>query len=238
MILEVADADQPAIYNDNEFAKSKRFETYLPSFGGTPLFALTDKQEVRVRRKALMAGLSDRNLRESVGELLDKIDVFLRHIIESQGNPVNLSPAIKWLTFDIFSQYLWGKSLNMLIEPAKRMYVKVLVVSNHRYYVCMQNPILSRFHLTALMYPKLVAGLALRRFWKSWKGVFSKAKTLPEKQLTSGTRNLMSYMTSVYGDREPSSKEGLIYAEETSLLDAGQSILALRWLFVLMLYEF
>lgn len=215
-------SDWAAIYNDNDFAKSKRFETFLTHPGVRPLGFLTDNQEARLRRKAITAGLSDRNLRDFEPSLLDQVQLFLKYIIEHQGHSVNLSPACKYFTFDVSSLYVRGKSWNTLTMPAKRVYIKLLAASNHRYYVCLQNPILSTSRFTALMYPRTVMALAIRGFWKKCERTFYKTKKVAGIYLPNSKRNLLSYISSIYEDRQNPFKENMIMAESTFILDAGQ----------------
>ncbi|KAF2103747.1 cytochrome P450, partial [Rhizodiscina lignyota] len=208
-----------SIYIENDLAKSKCFEVMTHGPEARPLFCLTDKEESRLRRKAVSSGLSDRNLRDFEDEMVGQIDMFLRHIIEPRDASINLTPPCKYLGFDIISLYLSGKCLKMLTLPDKRAFVKLLAAFNHQYYVCLQNPVLSRLYLTTFLYPSIAAARVLRNIWGKGKRVESRKLERP-----NGRKSLLLYMTSAYNMNSGRKlSETIISAESSFLLDAGGS---------------
>jgi cytochrome P450 len=190
--------------------------------GVVGILCVTDESEHRFRRRSINAGLSNRNLNAFEDDMIGQIDLFVEYLAHRCHGPIDVSPACEYLGYDISSLFLSSKSLDMLVRPTKHVFVDLIAAGNHRYNICMQCPSLSRFNLTAILHPKLVASQLLRTIakWFQYKRTRSeqKSSTTPPDR-----RNLLSYITSTYDPKLPRAIHGeLTLADSRIFLDAGK----------------
>lgn len=62
--------------------------------------------------------------------MIEEIDVFLKQLLNAQGEVVNMSPAAERLTADIAGQLAFGQPLKTQVEERYRLFPRAMVSMN------------------------------------------------------------------------------------------------------------
>lgn len=121
------------------------------------IFGTLDRERHRQKRKVYGQVLSDRSLRIFEPTMTGEIDVFLKQLLKSKGETVNISPAFERLATDIAGQLAFGQPLHTQVEAKNRIFPRAMVSMNAvvslfsklnraRYFPLLQNTILTAPH--------------------------------------------------------------------------------------------
>lgn len=94
------------------------------------IFGTLDRERHRQKRRIYGQVLSDRSLRVFEPTMNEDIEVFLRQLLNAQGEAVNMSPAFERLATDIAGQLAFGQALKTQVEAKFRMFPRAMISMN------------------------------------------------------------------------------------------------------------
>ncbi|EON68661.1 hypothetical protein W97_07919 [Coniosporium apollinis CBS 100218] len=131
--------------------------------------SVIDKAQHSRKRKLISQGLGDAALRTAEPKIQARIDVFLKQLAEvdyaagqafkapasarSWGPKKNMSDACNFLTFDVFSDLLLGKSFGMLTSTLNRFIIRGVASSSKRAGIFLQMPWLTNLYADLILFP-------------------------------------------------------------------------------------
>ncbi|KAI1340804.1 cytochrome P450 [Xylariaceae sp. FL0016] len=107
------------------------------------IFGTLDMEGHRQKRKLYGQVLPDRSLREFEPAMRKEVDVFLRLLLESKSEIVNMTPLCERLTTDIAGQLGFGQSLSTQTENTNRSLPRAMVSINFIISIFMAWPTIS-----------------------------------------------------------------------------------------------
>ena len=117
--------------------KDKGYAAMSASRRTTNTLSAIEKDDVNFQRRIHARSLSDGNLRAMGSGLLEKVEVFVGLLTDSQDNPTpstrttwgsvkNVSERCIWLTFDIITDLCYGEGLGMMTNPENRWFCRAI----------------------------------------------------------------------------------------------------------------
>lgn len=93
------------------------------------MFNTLDRDLHRLKRRVVGQAFSERSLRTFEPALLEKVDVFLKVLVESSQQPLNLTPQTSHLAIDIIAELALGYDLATQTREENRFFSRALSVS-------------------------------------------------------------------------------------------------------------
>lgn len=90
-----------------------------------------DKDEHRRKRRIYSQILSDRSLRAFEPTMISDVNVFLRNLLQTEDEPLNMAPVCQRITADIAGHLAFGQSLKPQNEAGNRTLANALASVNH-----------------------------------------------------------------------------------------------------------
>ena len=124
--------------------------------GTTNTFSVIDKVEHRRKRRVVGQAFTDRALVEIEPTLIRHVDTFVRTLTTGDGPlrdskgwgpPVNVALQSKFLAIDVIGMFAFGKSLDLLTNPANRFIRDVLTAPAFMMGIYFQCPRLNKLRL-------------------------------------------------------------------------------------------
>jgi cytochrome P450 len=94
------------------------------------IFGTLDKERHRQKRKVYGQVLSERSLRNFEPTMSSETDIFLGQLLNTNNQPVNMSPLCDHLTTDIAGQLAFGQPLKTQVEPVNRSFPRAMISMN------------------------------------------------------------------------------------------------------------
>ncbi|KAI1136916.1 cytochrome P450 [Hypoxylon sp. FL0543] len=140
------------IYQNDQLVKASIYRGSQVAPDKYNVFNIRDRAVHRIKRRLVGQALSDHSLRRFEPTLLEQIDRFLKVILQASktSNPVNMTPASRYLGLDIIGQLGFGYDLSLQTDNEHRFLTKGIVSSNFRINLSMQFPLLIRLRVDIL----------------------------------------------------------------------------------------
>ncbi|KAI0019182.1 cytochrome P450 [Xylariomycetidae sp. FL0641] len=130
------------IYQNPRVTKSKLY-TFSNTVDGVPfIFTHIDRELHQQKRKIIGPFLAERSVREFGPVLEAQIDIFLKQLLASRQDPVNLTDFCSRLGLDIAAQLGFGYQLELQTREDNRFISSGLGVGNYRIHTSMNFPLL------------------------------------------------------------------------------------------------
>lgn len=94
------------------------------------IFGTLDRERHRHKRKVYGQVVSDRSLRIFEPTMTGEIHIFLKQLLNSKGETVNMSPAFEHLATDIAGQLAFGQPLHTQVEEKNRIFPRAMISMN------------------------------------------------------------------------------------------------------------
>ncbi|KAI1264187.1 cytochrome P450 [Xylariaceae sp. FL1019] len=137
------------IYQNERFIKSHLYTAAQPDLQN--VFLVADRKLHRPKRKLVSGVLSDHSLRNFEPTMLQQINIFLKQILVSSNNPINLTPRCRYLGLDIAGHLGFGYDINLQTEDTYRFLSGALIAGSTRTNLCMQFPPLAWLRTGVIM---------------------------------------------------------------------------------------
>ncbi|KAI0476374.1 cytochrome P450 [Xylariaceae sp. FL0804] len=137
------------IYQNERIVKSYAYATAQPDQSN--IFTTTSKREHRPKRRLISQLLSDQSMREFEPTMTSRVDLFLRQLMPSSAQPVDITPMCRHLGLEIAGLLGFGYDLRLQTDAAYRFLTKGLTLGNYRVNACLQWPLLARLKTSFIM---------------------------------------------------------------------------------------
>ncbi|KAI0882848.1 cytochrome P450 [Annulohypoxylon maeteangense] len=107
------------------------------------IFGTLDRERHRQKRKVYGQVLSDRSLRIFDPIMSKEIDVFLRLLLRTSSETMNMTPLCERLTTDVAGQLAFGQPLNTLTAAKNRIFPRAMISMNGLVNIFMAWPAVS-----------------------------------------------------------------------------------------------
>ncbi|THV53997.1 hypothetical protein BGAL_0037g00410 [Botrytis galanthina] len=108
------------------------------------IFGTLERERHRQKRKIYGKVLSERSLRSFERTMSSEIDVFLKLLLDTKNEVVNMSPLCERLTTDVAGQLAFGQPLDTQTEERNRAFPRAMISMNGLVSIFMAWPIISK----------------------------------------------------------------------------------------------
>ncbi|KAF5870082.1 putative cytochrome p450 family protein [Botrytis fragariae] len=108
------------------------------------IFGTLERERHRQKRKIYGKVLSERSLRSFEPTMNREIDVFLKLLLDTKNEVVNMSPLCERLTTDVAGQLAFGQPLDTQTEERNRAFPRAMISMNGLVSIFMAWPIMSK----------------------------------------------------------------------------------------------
>ncbi|XXG94150.1 hypothetical protein Hte_000402 [Hypoxylon texense] len=137
------------IYQNDRITKSFVYAISSPDLHN--IFTVASKSDHRPKRKLVGQLLSAQSMRSFEPTMLNQVNVFLKQLLKSQTEPVNMSVACRLLGLNIAGLLGFGYDLELQTEDTHRFLTSALSIVNWRVNTTMQCTPLARLKLGRIM---------------------------------------------------------------------------------------
>ncbi|KAI0199420.1 cytochrome P450 [Astrocystis sublimbata] len=124
------------IYQNDRIIKSYVYSAAQPDQSN--IFTTTEKSEHRPKRRLISQLLSDQSMRQFEPTMSDRINMFLKQLLKSSSEPVNMTPTCRHLGLEIAGLLGFGYDLNLQRDDRHRYLTRAITLGNYRVNACLQ----------------------------------------------------------------------------------------------------
>ncbi|KAI0451239.1 cytochrome P450 [Xylaria acuta] len=137
------------IYQSDRLVKSHAYRAAQHRPGIFNIFTVVDRALHRSKRKVVGQVISEQSMRTFEPTTVQEIDIFIKHLLglSKTGDPVNMTPMLRHLSYDTAAHLGFGCSLNLQTDPTNRFLPKAISIGDLRINVCMNFPLLMKWRL-------------------------------------------------------------------------------------------
>ncbi|KAI1127898.1 cytochrome P450 [Nemania abortiva] len=136
------------IYQNERVIKSYLYSAAQPDQSN--IFTTTNKSEHRPKRRLISQLLSDQSMREFEPVMLDRINIFLKQILVSGEELVNMTPNCRYLGLEIAGFLGFGYDVNLQEDDAHRILTRAITFGNYRVNACLQYAPFARLPIATI----------------------------------------------------------------------------------------
>ncbi|KAI1268014.1 cytochrome P450 [Xylariaceae sp. FL1019] len=135
------------IYHNEKVSKAPIYLATQARSGAFSIWNVLDRDLHRRKRKMVGRATSDASMKLFESSMQEQIDIFIGHLRETEGQPVDMKTRCSYLSFDIIGLLSFGYALRLQTDKTNQFLPELLSRTNHRMNVYIQFPVIPRCKL-------------------------------------------------------------------------------------------
>lgn len=200
------------IYQNPNVTKSR---VYLFSTNrGVPfIFNTLDRSGHARKRKIIGSALSDRSMRMFEPVMSSQVDVFLKKLLKSGSEPVDVSERFRRLAMDIVVHLAYGYPLDLQLHDEHYFILKSISLANFKINSFMNWPLLSKLGIQYILDKSPVR--------KQWKNVIEKMIRTRLEQDSPERQDFYSFVLQNLDAESADFRQSELFSESLFFISAG-----------------